>query len=117
MTDLLDLLVNLLLLVWIVTWIGDKLLLRIGWGTFGSLDQRLKVVERKLDLTEHKLAVVQEHVGIDEARMDESRIEVTRLLREGQKIQAIKAYREQHPGVGLREAKEAVEEMQRELAM
>ena len=111
-----DLILGLLLLFWVVTWVGDKLLLRWGWGTSEPLDQRLKRVERKLDLIEHRLAVIHEHVGIDES-LDESLFEVKWLLTDGQKIQAIKAYREQHPGVGLREAKEAVEEMQRELAI
>ena len=103
---------KLILAILVVTWIGDKVLLRFGWGAFGSLGQRLKRVERKLDLTEHKLAVIQEHVGLD---IDDSLFEIKWLLAEGQKIQAIKAYREQHAGMGLREAKEAVDEMEVEI--
>ena len=40
--------------------------------------------------------------------------EVERLVRAGRKIEAIKAYRES-TGVGLREAKEAVEALERRL--
>ncbi len=39
--------------------------------------------------------------------------EVEGLMREGRKIAAIKAYREQHPGMGLKEAKDAVERLER----
>ena len=34
-------------------------------------------------------------------------------IRRGRKIEAIKLYREQHPGTGLKEAKEAVDQMER----
>lgn len=40
--------------------------------------------------------------------------ELRELIRSGQKIQAIKLYRELH-GVGLKEAKDAVEELERNL--
>ncbi|KUL33521.1 ribosomal protein L7/L12 [Streptomyces regalis] len=64
-------------------------------------DQRVARVERKLDL-------VLDHLGLreEEPRMDE----VLALLRNDKKIQAIKVYRE-ITGVGLKEAKDAVERM------
>lgn len=62
-------------------------------------DQRVARVERKLDL-------IIDHLGLrdDDPRMGE----VEALLRDGKKIQAIKVYRE-ITGVGLKEAKDAVE--------
>jgi ribosomal protein L7/L12 len=48
----------------------------------------------------------------DIARVREIETEIRRLLAEGKKISAIKLYREQ-TGVGLKEAKEAVERLQR----
>jgi len=41
--------------------------------------------------------------------------QVTALIIAGQKIMAIKAYREMHPGLGLKEAKDAVEAMEARL--
>lgn len=43
--------------------------------------------------------------------------QVLGLLRAGNKIGAIKIYREQHPGMGLREAKEAVDAIQEQEAI
>ena len=40
-----------------------------------------------------------------------SMADVERLVRAGQKIEAIRVYREIHPGVGLAEAKKAVKEL------
>ena len=37
--------------------------------------------------------------------------ELLKLLQDGQKIAAVKLYRETHPGCGLKDAKEAVEAM------
>lgn len=64
-----------------------------------QVDQRVARVERKLDL-------IIDHLGLrdDDPRMGE----VVALLRDGKKIQAIKVYRE-ITGVGLKEAKDAVE--------
>jgi len=51
-----------------------------------------------------------ETAGVPDQPSNESDDEVLKLLRSGQKISAIKAYREQ-TGVGLKEAKDAVEAM------
>ena len=51
-----------------------------------------------------------ETVGVPEQPANEPDDGVLKLLRSGQKISAIKAYREQ-TGVGLKEAKDAVEAM------
>ncbi|WP_328469568.1 ribosomal protein L7/L12 [Actinoplanes sp. NBC_00393] len=66
---------------------------------------RLAAIERKLD-------AVMKHLGIAEPR-GEHQPDVVRHLEQGNKIQAIKAYREQ-TGVGLAEAKHEVERIARE---
>jgi ribosomal protein L7/L12 len=63
--------------------------------------RRLALVERKLDAVLHHLGV-----ELPEPHLDE----VHGLLGQGKTIQAIKAYREA-TGVGLREAKEAVDRL------
>jgi ribosomal protein L7/L12 len=65
---------------------------------------RLATVERKLDL-------IMKHLGVvDQVPQDP---DVVQFLMQGQKIQAIKAYRER-TGAGLREAKDEVERIARE---
>lgn len=71
-----------------------------------SLEQRLERIERRLDR-------ISEHLGLDaEVPPDVKRIR--ELIRAGHKIDAIKAYREQH-GVGLKEAKDAIDAVEREM--
>jgi ribosomal protein L7/L12 len=45
-----------------------------------------------------------EQLGFDPAEPD-----VPTLVRQGRKIEAVKRYREQHPGTSLRQAKHAVD--------
>ncbi|MEE8451854.1 MAG: hypothetical protein V3R99_08065 [Thermoguttaceae bacterium] len=49
--------------------------------------------------------------GPTEDAEDPIEAEVLKLLQSGKKIAAIKLYRENHPGIGLKEAKDAVEAM------
>lgn len=65
---------------------------------------RLAAIERKLDL-------IMKHQGIMEPRIEAP--DVVQELMQGRKIQAIKIYRER-TGVGLAEAKNAVEQIARE---
>jgi hypothetical protein len=67
----------------------------------GPLAYRLGVIERKLDLVLKALGV--------EYR-DDLADQLAKLVAEGRKIEAIKIYRER-TGVGLKEAKDAVEAM------
>ena len=62
-------------------------------------DDRLRIIEKKLDM-------ILQHLGLGYA--EEELEEVRRLLQDGQKIEAIKLFRE-ITGVGLKEAKDAVE--------
>jgi ribosomal protein L7/L12 len=66
--------------------------------------RRLAAIERKLDL-------VMNHLGIAEPLPEEP--DVVRYLEAGNRIQAIKTYRER-TGVGLAEAKDIVDRIARE---
>ena len=80
----------------------------IAGGRRGAVDRearRLAAVERKLDL-------IMTHLGIREPEPDAPG-EVLQELLAGRKIHAIKAYREA-TGVGLKEAKDAVELLARQ---
>jgi ribosomal protein L7/L12 len=70
-------------------------------ATERRLTRRLERMERKLDAIVVQLGVTVEEPGL---------AEVTALLREGKKIQAIKAYRE-NTGADLKEARDAVERL------
>lgn len=74
------------------------------FGLFQSGDEaaRLRRIERKLDL-------VLKHLGVEDPGDVGPDAEVRRLADAGDKIAAIKAYRER-TGAGLAEAKRAVEE-------
>ncbi|WP_103340711.1 hypothetical protein [Amycolatopsis sp. CA-126428] len=67
----------------------------------GRVDRRLARVERKLDAIADRLGVSTEEPEL---------AEVSALLRQGKKIQAIKAYRER-TGADLKEARDAVERL------
>lgn len=75
---------------------------------YAGLTARLGRTDRKIARVERKLDLILGHLGIQE---DPGPLpEVTALLRDGKKIQAIKAYR-QATGADLVEAKAAVERM------
>jgi ribosomal protein L7/L12 len=74
-------------------------------STVDRQEQRLAAVERKLDL-------LITHLGIHEPEPDIPGAVLQELVA-GRKIQAIKAYREA-TGVGLKEAKDAVELLARQ---
>lgn len=76
----------------------------VGLGSSATerrLTRRLDRMERKLDAVVAQLGVTVEEPGL---------ADVIALLREGKKIQAIKAYRE-NTGAGLKEARDAVERL------
>ena len=63
---------------------------------------------RRLGRLERKVDLILKHLGLDPNQGVNS--EVRELMKAGQKIQAIKLYREQ-TGVGLKEAKDYVESL------
>ncbi|SDY10472.1 Ribosomal protein L7/L12 C-terminal domain-containing protein [Amycolatopsis xylanica] len=83
-------------------------LVAVGWVGSAGIQRQVARVERRLDRTERKLDLVLAHLGITEPEAEMP--EVHAYLLKGQKIQAIKAYRER-TGAGLKEAKEAVERL------
>lgn len=80
-------------------------LVMVAYSQQASLSKRLNTIERRLEL-------VTQHLGIEEKPIPTTP-EVIRHIEAGQLILAIKAYREA-TGVGLREAKEAVDEIVRQ---
>jgi ribosomal protein L7/L12 len=73
-----------------------------------ATDRRLTRVDRRLARMERKLDAIAEGLGVTVT--EPGLVEVAALLREGKKIQAIKAYRER-TGADLKEARDAVERM------
>lgn len=74
-----------------------------------GVESRLVRADRRVARVEEKLDLVLDHLGLrpqEDPRLEE----VTGLLRAGQRIQAIKTYR-QITGAGLKEAKVAVDRM------
>jgi ribosomal protein L7/L12 len=70
------------------------------------LERKLGRIERRLKRMELRVDAVIENLGIAVAEADLQQVD--QLLAQGKKIQAIKEYRD-ITGVGLAEAKEAVE--------
>ena len=81
------------------------LALRSSWNQH-TLETRLERIERRLDR-------ISEHLGLD-ADLPAEVKRIRALIRAGNKIGAIKEYREQH-GVGLTEAKHAIDAVEREM--
>ncbi|MER7762538.1 ribosomal protein L7/L12 [Streptomyces sp. NPDC097619] len=77
----------------------------------GALAGRIHRLERQNARLERRLDLLMTHLGIEE-RTEPGMAEVRALLLKGRKIEAIKEYR-RLTGAGLREAKEAVEAMER----
>jgi ribosomal protein L7/L12 len=73
--------------------------------------QRIDQLSRQLVQMERKVDLILDHLGL-EFVADDALAEVRRMLDEGRKVDAVKAYRELYPGMGLREAKEKVEALQ-----
>lgn len=79
--------------------------LRSSWNQH-TLEARLERIQRRLD---H----ISEHLGMD-ADLPPDVKHLRELIRAGNKIGAIKEYCEQH-GVGLKEAKDAIDAVEREM--
>ncbi|WP_425825642.1 ribosomal protein L7/L12 [Streptomyces fractus] len=77
----------------------------------GAIDRKVDRTDRRAARVERKLDLVIEHLGIETDALGPRLDGVRALVREGKKIEAIKVYREV-TGVGLREAKDAVERIE-----
>lgn len=79
---------------------------------FFRMSSRMQLQTWRLARIERKLDRIMSHLGIaDDADAHDP---VRELLLQGRKIDAIKAYRER-TGAGLKDAKDAVDEMERQL--
>ena len=74
---------------------------------------RNRVRRGDIERLERKLDSVIRHLGLEQELLPKASDRVKTHLSTGNTIDAIRAYREENPGVGLKEAKEAVEELQR----
>ncbi|NUS43775.1 MAG: hypothetical protein HOQ24_08830 [Mycobacteriaceae bacterium] len=72
-------------------------------------------LERRIDRLERKLDIIIQHLGIPHPSRTFDYREIDDLIRQGKKIQAVRAYRHLDPAADLREAKNAVEAREREL--
>ena len=69
-----------------------------------TLEKRVSTLEKKIDL-------IMEHLGIDYNESEDVDPQIMEMLRVGNKIAAIKIYREL-TGLGLKEAKDYVDEIE-----
>lgn len=79
--------------------------------TAGTIERKVERADRRTARVERKLDLVIEHLGIEPDSAVPGLDEVRALVRDGKKIQAIKAYREA-TGAALVEAKEAVDRIE-----
>ncbi|MER5403755.1 ribosomal protein L7/L12 [Streptomyces sp. NPDC002769] len=89
--------------------LGFFVLAMIVFASYAGMEGRLGRTDRRIARVERKLDLILDHLGIQQAEPELE--QVVALVRDGRKVQAIKAYRE-FTGVGLREAKDAVERME-----
>ncbi|WP_277438887.1 ribosomal protein L7/L12 [Streptomyces sp. SPB162] len=82
----------------------------VGFGAMCSaIERKVDRVERRVKFMERRQELILTHLGVEDPTSPDLR-GIDALLREGKKIQAIKAYRDL-TGAGLKEAKEAVERL------
>jgi ribosomal protein L7/L12 len=88
--------------------LGVVVLIAVVGLASSATDRRLGRVDRRLARVERKLDAIADRLGVP---VEEPELaEVTELLRQGKKIQAIKAYRDS-TGADLKEARDAVERL------
>lgn len=75
---------------------------------FGGVESKLKRTDRRVVELERKIDMIAEHLGVETASPELEK--VTALLRDGKKVQAVRAYRE-ITGAGLREAAQEVDRL------
>ncbi|MCX5537581.1 ribosomal protein L7/L12 [Streptomyces sp. NBC_00006] len=77
----------------------------------GTIERKVDRADRRTARVERKLDLVIEHLGIETGTLVPGLDGVRALVRDGKKIEAIKAYREA-TGVGLKEAKDEVDRIE-----
>ena len=95
----------------------DPTALAAGAALAGALIAYFRIKNRvrrsDLERVERKLDTVIRHLGLEQELLPKASDRVHTHLAAGQMIHAIRAYREENPGVDLKTAKEAVEELER----
>jgi ribosomal protein L7/L12 len=86
--------------------------LLVSWLIYVRLDPIAKQIAT-ISRIEGKLDLLLKHAGIEYNPYKNVSPRVVDFLKRGKKIEAIKCYREENAGVGLKDAKEFVEEVQR----
>lgn len=74
------------------------------------MSRRATGTTARLVAIEHRLGLIMDHLGVTEPEPDVA--DIVERMAAGKKVEAIKLYR-QRTGLGLREAKDAVEEIAR----
>lgn len=93
----------------VVLLLGGTALLLLAFS--GALSRGRNNRDPRLAIIDRRLKLIMDHLGIVEPQPEMA--DVVAHLIQGQKIQAIKLYRER-TGAGLKEAKDAVEELARQ---
>lgn len=86
--------------------------LLVSWLIRVQLDQIAKQTTT-ISRIEGKLDLLLKQAGVEYNPYKNVSPRVVDLLKRGKKIEAIKCYREENPGAGLKDSKEYVEEVQR----
>jgi ribosomal protein L7/L12 len=76
------------------------------------VNSEIEALRARVATLEAQMQVILEHLGVANASFQTWEQDILELIRANQLIEAIKRYREQ-TGVGLKEAKDAVEALQR----
>jgi ribosomal protein L7/L12 len=100
----------------IIGWIGLIASISIGVAARSiNMIRGMSRMESRLARLERRVDAIAAHVGLPPEPVPAGMDEVLALLADGRKIPAIKRYREV-TGAGLREAKDAVDEIERHRA-
>jgi ribosomal protein L7/L12 len=79
-----------------------------------NLESQVEELQGRIATLEAQMQVILEHLGVAGKSDDPFEARLLELIRANQKIEAIKRYREK-TGLGLKEAKDAVEDLERRL--
>lgn len=79
-----------------------------------NLESQVEELQGRIATLEAQMQVILEYLGVAGKSDDPFEARLLELIRANQKIEAIKRYREK-TGLGLKEAKDAVEDLERRL--
>jgi ribosomal protein L7/L12 len=79
-----------------------------------NLESKVEELQGRVATLESQMQVILEHLGVARSPDGDLHDQLLELMRSNRKIEAIKVYRE-HTGLGLKEAKDFVEDLERGL--